>query len=181
MRITESTVTKLVIDQLEALDPITVIAEDLEPRKGKITVSCYGKSWTAYWGGMGSDSIAQFFCSCDPAYIIGYFNPNLSSTKFSGVALAKLARREIVKMRRRWDIDCNEARQLFDEADTLAEYETLEEVYHCHQESMTLIFGDEWWHGLHEATEPNSDYEYLCRIIKAVQQALATTINKVAT
>lgn len=180
MRITESTVTKLVIDQLEALDPITVIAEDLEPRKGKITVSCFGKSWTAYWGGMGSDTIAEFFCGCDTGYIIGYFAPNLSSNKFSGVALAKLARREALKLRRSLDIDSDEARELFDNADDLAEFETLEAVYHCHGESMTRIFGDDWWNGLHEATEPNSDYQYLCRIIEATQQALATSIKKAA-
>ena len=180
MRITESTVTKLVIDQLEALDPITVIAEDLEPRKGKITVSCFGKSWTAYWGAMGDQSLAEFFCSCNADYIAGYFDPQLSSAKFSGAAMARLAKREVLKMRRERDIDESEARQLFDNADDLAEFETLEAVYHCHGESMTQIFGDDWWHGLHEATEPNSDYQYLCRIIKAVQQALATTIKKAA-
>lgn len=70
-----STVTKLVITGAPSLDPITVFLEDLAPRKGKITVSCWGKSWTAYWGGMWDGlSIGQFFCELNTGYIIGYFD-----------------------------------------------------------------------------------------------------------
>ena len=52
MKIEASKVTKLLISEVQGLDPITVFLEDYEPGKGKITVSCWGKSWTAYWGGM---------------------------------------------------------------------------------------------------------------------------------
>lgn len=177
MRITESKVTKLTIDQLEALDPITVFAEDVEPRKGKITVSCYGKSWTAYWGGMGDRSLAEFFCSCNEDYIAGYFDQSLESTVFSNTALAKTAQREVLKQRRALDLGAAEARRLFDNCEDLNQYESLEAVFHVHGETMELLFGEEWWRGLSGSTEPNSDYLYLCRIIKAVQQALATTIK----
>lgn len=56
LQVERSTVTKLVITGAQNLDPITVFLEDLAPCKGKITVSCWGKCWTAYWGGR---SIAQ--------------------------------------------------------------------------------------------------------------------------
>lgn len=52
LNVERSTVTKLVITGAPSLDPITVFLEDLAPKRGKITVSCWGKSWTAYWGGM---------------------------------------------------------------------------------------------------------------------------------
>ena len=73
-QIEHSTVTKMVITGATQLDPITVFLEDLAPCKGKITVSCRGKSWMAYWGGMWDGlSIGQFFCELNTSYIIGYF------------------------------------------------------------------------------------------------------------
>lgn len=44
LQVERSTVTKLVITGAPNLDPITVFREDLAPCKGKITVSCWGKS-----------------------------------------------------------------------------------------------------------------------------------------
>ena len=53
----------------KALDPVTIYLEDFEPGKGMITMFCYGKAWTRYWGGMGNSNIADFFCGCDEHYI----------------------------------------------------------------------------------------------------------------
>jgi len=88
LKVERSTVTKLAITGAPSLDPITVFLEDLAPKRGKITVSCWGKSWTANWGGMWDDhTIAQFFCELITRYIIGYFDGNsavmLSQTKLS--------------------------------------------------------------------------------------------------
>lgn len=72
MQVETSTVTKLLITGAEGLDPISVYLEDFEPCKGKITVSCYDKTWHAYWGGMWDGlTIGQFFCKLHDAYIIG--------------------------------------------------------------------------------------------------------------
>lgn len=35
------------------------------------------------------------------------------------------------------------------------------------------FFGPEWWHEASTATEPNPEYAYLCRIIRAVRDGLA--------
>jgi hypothetical protein len=75
LQVERSTVTKLVITGAQNLDPVTVFLEDLDPCKGKITISCWEKSWHAYWGGMRDGmSIGQFFCELNTGYIIGYFD-----------------------------------------------------------------------------------------------------------
>lgn len=69
MKVQASNVQKMLITEVPGLDPVTVILEDIEPRKGKIIIECYSKSWSAYWGGMGDRNIAEFFCSCNDHYL----------------------------------------------------------------------------------------------------------------
>lgn len=172
-QIERSTVTKLVITGAARLDPITVFLEDLAPRKGKITVSCWGKSWMAYWGGMWDGlSIGQFFCELNTSYIIGYFDQAMNSRQFSGEALANKVRRLVLKERRQFCYGSDEARARFDEAEDLRESPSIDHLHAAHSELMTKLFGDEWWHLTNDSTEPNPDYIYLERIILAVQQAL---------
>lgn len=181
LQVERSTVTKLVITGAPSLDPITVFLEDLAPKRGKITVSCWGKSWTAYWGGMWDGlTIGQFFCRLDEHYIIGYFSPILSSMRFSNDALMTLARKSVIDRRRMrkgyWEfgdsLDREEARDLFDQIDGLRGVESIS-VGHQQDALLTDLFGPKWWHLVDEkAVEPNPDWHYLFRIIAAVQQAL---------
>ncbi|MFJ2970754.1 hypothetical protein [Pseudomonas fulva] len=173
MNIETSTVTKLLITEATNLDPNSVYLEDLAPCKGKITVSCYDKTWHAYWGGMWDGlTIGQFFCKLSPTYIIGYFDRSLSSRRFSAEALADKARQLIVQLRRDQDLDGDDARSLFDEADDVRYTGSLDE---CggHREFMHRVFGVDWWNLPADAMEPNPDWAYLCSIIATVQQALA--------
>ena len=173
LKVERSTVTKLVITGAPRLDPITVFLEDLAPCKGKITVSCWGKSWTAYWGGMWDGlNIGQFFCELNTSYIIGYFDQAMKSRQFSGEALANKAQRIVLKERRMFCYDQDEARELFDEAEDLRDSPSIDHLHGAHGELMTKLFGDEWWRLTNDSTEPNPDYIYLERIILAVQQAL---------
>ncbi|WVV46866.1 hypothetical protein THH46_16355 [Pseudomonas sp. NA13] len=181
LKIERSTVTKLVITEAQGLDPITVFLEDLAPRKGKITVSCYDKSWHAYWGGMWEGrTLAQFFCGLDEHYIIGYFSPSMHAMRFSSAAFMKLAKKAVVDRRRMrrgyWEfgdsLDSEDARDLFDQIDDLRNVESIMSAHH-QGELLTDLFGPEWWHLVDDkATEPNPAWNYLCRIIAAVQQAL---------
>lgn len=181
LQVERSTVTKLVITGAPRLDPITVFLEDLAPCKGKITVSCWGKSWTAYWGGMWDGlSIGQFFCELNTGYIIGYFDQAMSSRQFSGEALANKAQTTVLKDRRQGELDQDEARELFTEAEDLRESPSIDHLHGAHYSLMKKLFGDEWWHLTEDATEPNPDYAYLERIIHAVQQALAQEQQQVA-
>ena len=173
LQVERSTVTKLVISGAPNLDPITVFLEDLAPCKGKITVSCWGKSWTAYWGGMWDGlSIGQFFCELNTSYIIGYFDQAMKSRQFSGEAIANKAQRIVLKERRLFCYDQDEARELFDEAEDLRDSPSIDHLHGAHGELMTKLFGGEWWRLTNDSTEPNPDYIYLERIILAVQQAL---------
>ena len=173
LQVDRSTVTKRVITGAPNLDPITVFLEDLAPCKGKITVSCWGKSWTAYWGGMWDGlNIGQFFCELNTSYIIGYFDQAMRSRQFSGDALANKAQTALLKDRRHGHLDQEEARELFDEAEDIREATSIDYLAGAHYPLMRKLFGDEWWHLANDATEPNPDYDYLERIIQAVQQAL---------
>lgn len=183
MKVSTSTVTKLTITEAPALDPINVFLEDLEPRKGRITIRCYDKAWTAYWGGMGEQTIAQFFCSCDQHYIAGNLDQGISSTIVDGDSIKDGALREIIAMRRgrmarsftsvggyirlgRKDITAAEARELWDDVQDAG----FGDDGWSDPNLMQKVFGDEWWYRLPE--KPNPAYQYLFRVIKAVQEAL---------
>ena len=173
MNIETSTVTKLLITGAEGLDPISVYLEDFAPCKGKITVSCFDKTWHAHWGGMWDGlTVGQFFCKLNKAYIIGYFDRSLKSRRFSAKAMANKARQLIVQMRRERELDAEDARDLYDEAEDLSYTASLDECGGAHRELMHRVFGDEWWILPPDAEEPNPDWAYLFRIIATVQQAL---------
>ncbi|MNF40658.1 hypothetical protein D3C84_216670 [compost metagenome] len=189
-----STVTKLVITGTPRLDLITVFLEDFGRRdcpiesdphyqtaQGKITINCWDKSWNAYWGGMGPRTVAQFVAKCDWHYVLNCLDRGISSTKFSGNALATFARRRVIERRRGrnvlvwedvFELDKHDARQLFDQIDELSNIESPNECWH-HSKLLTEFFGDEWHYPLQEhAVEENHEFTYLRRIVEAVQEAL---------
>jgi hypothetical protein len=181
MKVETSTVTKLLITGADGLDPITVFLEDLAPCKGKITVSCWGKSWTAYWGGMWDGlTVGQFFCKLNTAYIIGYFDQQMSSRRFSGDALADSAKRLVLKERRTFCYGRDEAREMYEDAEYLRDSPSIDHLHGAHSDLMHKLFGDEWWHLSNEATAPNPDYAYLERIVIAVQTALSRSESAAA-
>jgi hypothetical protein len=196
MRVEESTVKKVVISEIVGLDPITVFLEDIGARKhkvegapdhtsrqGKITIECWGESWSAYWGGMGDRTVAQFVDSCNVDYLAGCLRrgTDLDTTMFSGDALEATAKRCILDCRRgrtsKWEcssLDRDDARALYDEAEALSSCETAESLWHNHDAGRVLsaLFGDEWHHTVSDkAFIENPKYAYLCRIISAIKQA----------
>lgn len=70
--ITTNTPTKTFrISDVKGLDPITVYFDDHEPGRGTLTVRCFDRAWTCYWGSMGDGSdLARFIGrSVDAGYI----------------------------------------------------------------------------------------------------------------
>lgn len=57
------------IFEAKALDPITVVLQDIAPGKGRLIIECYGEAWSGYWGAMGDCCIDDFLLSCDAEYI----------------------------------------------------------------------------------------------------------------
>lgn len=195
MKVETSQITKLLISDLmgqpHKLDPITVILEDTghrviqmdgksyTTRQGKIIVECYGKSWSAYWGGMGDRTVAQFFSDEHSEYLIGSLAPSLRGSRFSSDALVNMAKRVVLDCRRGrtanhhpYSMDKEEARHLFDRIGH--DLSLVEREDHCwnHSDLLSELFSDEWWHAAGDATEPNPDYQYLQRIVVAVQAGL---------
>lgn len=168
MKIEETQVRRLTISEVAGLDPITVIAEDLAPSKGTVTISCYGKSWTAYWGGIGGRTIAQFFCICTDDYLAGELS-NIPAHVFEADALVDKARKAILFDRRWRDISHATACERYDDAGRLSDIDS-ETMAWANSRLMTEFFGEDWHCDM--PTKPNPDYTYLCRIIKTVQEAL---------
>lgn len=192
MKVERSLVTKIMLSDLREyhLDPVTVLLEDLgataiplegKPgnisRQGKVIIECYGKSWSAYWGGMGDCTVSEFIQSCDDAYLVNCLDRGISSTRFCGSALVDMARSVILKRRRGWSLyfdslEKDEARRLYDEAADLSGANNLDQAYASNGVLLHALFGDEWWHEASQATEENPDYQYLTRIVRAVRDGL---------
>lgn len=72
MKLEPTTVKQLTITGAPGrLDPIRVITEDISPGAGRITITCYGRAWVAYWGAMGG-TLHQFVPHMSAEYILGY-------------------------------------------------------------------------------------------------------------
>jgi hypothetical protein len=70
MQVKARIVASFEISDIPALDPVRVHLEDLKPDAGRITVDCYGSAWTAYFGSMSGDTIAQFVSRADTDYLV---------------------------------------------------------------------------------------------------------------
>lgn len=52
------------------LDPITVYVEQFRPGAGRMTVQCYARAWTGFWGSHGPEApLESFVASSDSEYI----------------------------------------------------------------------------------------------------------------
>lgn len=180
MKVQETTATKLVISDVERLDPISVYLEDLGPERGKVTITCFNESWSYFWGAMGKgNDIRRFFLSCDEHYLAGKFASSLDSAVDDPDALATTAKKYIVKLRRDDNFSKETARDLWGLAEELPSiYAQMDGKNDNYYDAMYRIFGDEWWYEVPK--KPNHKYEYLCRIINTVKAALAETAEKLA-
>lgn len=69
------------IENINNLDPITVFFENFEPHTGRITVVCYGQSWTAFFGSMSDQTIEQFIKDVPESYLANKLLPYVGSLK----------------------------------------------------------------------------------------------------
>lgn len=149
MKTETSTVTKLRISELESLDPISVFLEDMGKDRGKITIECYGRAWSAFWGGIGNSTMAQFFCSCDAHYLA----KKLSTIKANV-----------------YDID-----RIYEDAGKKGIECPRDDPWNDY-DFMSAMYGPgmvDWSDSLPKMVNP--DYLYLCRIIRAVQDGIRQT------
>ncbi len=88
MKITNSQIDRILLTDLKGLDPIAIILIDHSQGQGSIIITCYGKAWTAFWGGMGPLKVADFVLSCDEYYLA----KNLSSDSANEIDYDKIGR-----------------------------------------------------------------------------------------
>ncbi len=53
----------------DRLDPVTVFVEQYSPSCSRVTVQCYARAWTAYWGSHGEQPVEQFMLQNHAEYI----------------------------------------------------------------------------------------------------------------
>lgn len=172
MIIEQSAITKLVIKDLEQLDPITVFAEDFGNNKqGKIIVECYGKTWSAYWPAMGA-SLMDFFISAGDDYILNCFSPHMKVEEPDYDELTNEIRRVICNRRRQGCLMAHDARELYD-IDSWAEYapEHPYDVYSCPELVSRDAFDGLDLDDIDMPMIETADHAYLKRIITAVKAA----------
>lgn len=184
MKIETSTVTKLVISDLinseHRLDPVTVYAEDLGPRQGKIIIECYGKSWSAYWGGCGDKGVISFFRSCNSDYLVNCLERGIESKKYDPAQAGDVLKKIVLKRRRMASQWRSRRRDEYDlePLDKEAARRLLYEIHEAHFSDdpagnyalYQQIYGmEEWWLCIPQS--PNPDYQYLTRIVNAVREA----------
>lgn len=74
------------------LDTIHVFWLDVAEWAGHVTIICWGQAWTAYFGGMGGQTIKEFFGTCDVGYLVSKMGitPALKQSKKNDAYLARI-------------------------------------------------------------------------------------------
>lgn len=202
MKIEESLIKQIKVSDIERLDPITIIVEDITYGKANVTIKCYDKSWTSYWGAMGG-SVKDFFSRVNVGYLVNCFDRGIrSETDEKDVhemtkTFHKKMRELILEKRRDECISKGVARELWDEIEEINFSKVIPEHDHeCFSweinhwtVSSTLwselfyyedtIFSQseefqQWlWDNVPFVYERNHEYDYLCRIMEVVKKVLS--------
>lgn len=171
MKVEQQKITKLVISDVENHDPIHVYLEDEgDNRRGRVTISEFGKSWSCSWGGMGMP-LTDFLLWITDQYWIGYLDSNMYRTidadNEKNIAFVK---KEILRCRKKRIIDEFEANSMFYSAEESEDikrdiqYTTPAGDYGC------LFSGEAWlaqW-----PTQDNPEYIRMASRLSAVREAI---------
>lgn len=181
MKVTTETVKRITITGasrapgLGMLDPIRVMIDNIEPGKGRITIECYGKSWSSYWGAMGEkNTVEDFVQKCDVDYVVNCLSRGIQSEIFSAEVLDKHAKRTIIERRRGKSLDYEsmykeEARELWDKVEW---HDFGGSPFRQDNGLMVSLFGSDWYSVTAACVAPNPRYTYLCDIVATIQKAL---------
>lgn len=167
MKLEETKVRKIKVTEIydsHGLDPIHIYLEDYEAGSGKITISCYDKTWHSFWGAMGDSPITEFFLSCDNGYIaknLSSIPSNINDYEALGDKIKEHYGEEID-----WVV-LDELSALYgDQQDGRSWVEQNANI-------MEEVFGCDWYYDIPQMANPK--YKYLTRIIDATKEALEKT------
>jgi len=168
MKVTTSptTVTKLAINDVEGLDPVSVYLEDYKEGRGRIIIQCWNKVWSSYWGGMGSKTISQFVISCDNHYLAEKLDYDLLDTpaQVDEDKVQDATRKIIGEKYRSGEIDKEEVQYLLSEID----FASGEEI--VASSALRNGLGYDWSIELPRCE--NTRLQYLYHILDAVREGL---------
>jgi hypothetical protein len=184
MLVEESLIKKLRITDVERLDAIDVYIENMPgvsgKNAGKITITCFGRSWTVYFGAIGGTSIEGFFKSVDTEYIIGKFTPSIPLEEPDWDAFRKVLKSKASDMDLS-DRDKDDVEQCVDQISD----DAFEESYNDNGQGTVELDDYLKWEGLGKevvetldagsidvAMMPHHDFKYVSRIVEAVKLAL---------
>ena len=172
MEIKRTTVEKIRIEDINAshrLDPVEVIIENYGEGAGKIIITCWGESWTGYWGSMGG-TMEEFFQRVSNDYLINKMS-DYRDTEPDEDADPDFLRSEIIRQRKSGIIDRSEARSawryvedFFPNRNKLCYVEVPEEL-------RVLEGMDEPWY-YPWPRKASHKYEYLSRILDVVREVI---------
>ncbi|MDC5753598.1 hypothetical protein [Vibrio europaeus] len=178
MKIKQSTAIKLKLTDLDNLDPITVFVEDLSQGEGKITIECYGKSWSSYWGAMGGRTLSAFFVSCNDEYLVNNLAPQMTKYEPDYDTFRQEMRLKVCEMRKDDIISKDLARELYDVEEwddyvTDNPYEPIKNPCSiCEREFDELDFD-----GFDVPEKMTTSYQYLMLIVGTVKEAFKSMPN----
>lgn len=153
------------------LDPVRVMIENYEPGKGRITITCYGRAWTAAWFAMGGDTVQDFIKRVSNEYLIGCLAPRLESTvDDDNEENLTFVKSQIIKLRREQEIEAYVAREMWIEAEN-AENVKANCCDFLVGGRLLELFGDDPWYARWPMV-PNHEYQYLEQILNAVRAGL---------
>ena len=172
MQTATSTVDKLIITDVPNLDPVSVYLEDFGPGRGKITITCFDDAWSNFWGAMGEKyDIRSFFTKCDAHYLANKLRNGTPTQEPDPDKLEEKAKRHILERRKLAYISKDEAREQYDDAERLCDFwHEMNGNSESFRDAMFEIFGDDWYDSV--PMKPHHQYEYLCVIVKTVQEAI---------
>lgn len=177
-----ATAVKLTLTNLKNLDPVTIYLEEFSQKQGRIVIHCWGKAWAAFWPAMGNRGIAQFFVDSDNPYLAKNLDCDLECDVYDYEALYVLLMRKVAE--RLSDSGLGEDdlhyfksvnRALNDDEGSFFDDREGELWCHDNTEYLCCLIGDEWWDDIPK--KPNSEYQYLCRIIDVVREGLKEYIK----
>ena len=168
----------LSISNIERLDPINVCIE--YDTCFQIAIECFGSSWNATWG-LPKKGYVDFFCSNNHEYLIGCLDPSIQKYEPNFDTFKIEMRQKIREWRRDNEISADLARELFDIENwkdhvSSNPYEPIRNLpsYHDDELKECELFTFDVPERL------TSQYQYLTRIVKAVQEALKLNNEVVA-
>lgn len=172
MEIKRTTVEKIRIEDVNAshrLDPVEVIIENYGEGAGKILISCWGESWTGYWGSMGG-TIEEFFQRVSNDYLIGKMS-DYRDTEPDIEEDPEFLARQILKQRRDGTLDKDEARSAFNYVESFGPNRNHLYYGETPSELRCLEGMDEPWY-YEWPSKSSHKYEYLSRILDLVREVI---------